>query len=307
MNKITVVGSLLIDMVGRLERFPEVGETLMVDEYGEFLGGKGANQCVAIRRLGGNVEMIGMTGDDAGRQKYLKLFADEGIICDNVFTNTEIPTGFAQIHIDKNAQNKIVVIPGANLMFGLEHLKAVDEVLAKSDIVVTQLEFPRHVSVELLKRCKELGVPVLLNPAPATALELDVLALAEYITPNELELATLAGMPTETEEELYAAAQKLLDAGVKNIIATIGEKGALIANAEGFRVVKGYNVDCIDTVGAGDSFTAALAVALTEGKTLDEAASFANAMGALTVTERGAIPSLHTRAQVDEFIKSQTR
>ena len=158
------------------------------------------------------------------------------------------------------------------------------------------------VTKEIIRRAHEYGVKVLLNPAPAVKLEKEILGMVDFITPNETELSILTGLPTETDEEVIVAAKELLSYGTKTIIATLGSRGALIATNENIEIVSGYKVKAVDTVAAGDSFNGAFAVALTEGKTLQEAVKFANAMGALTVTEKGAIPSLHTRKQVEEFI-----
>ncbi|MGN1053196.1 MAG: PfkB family carbohydrate kinase, partial [Candidatus Scatosoma sp.] len=194
----------------------------------------------------------------------------------------------------------------ANFEFGFDELEKIDSVIKNTELVVLQLEMRLDVTKEIIRRAHGYGVKVLLNPAPAVKLEKEILGMVDYITPNETELSVLTGLPTETEEEVIAAAKVLLSYGTKTIIATLGSRGALIATKEGAEIVSGYKVKAVDTVAAGDSFNGALAVALTEGKTLKEAVQFANAMGALTVTEKGAIPSLHTRKQVTDFILNQT-
>lgn len=185
------------------------------------------------------------------------------------------------------------MVPCANYEFGFEELEKIDGVIKKTELVVLQLEMRLDVTKEIIRRAYNYGVKVLLNPAPAVKLEKEILGMVDYITPNETELSILTDMPAETDEEVLAAAKELISYGTKTVVATLGSRGALIATKEGAEIVSGYKVKAVDTVAAGDSFNGALAVALTEGKTLKEAVQFANAMGALTVTEKGAIPFLH--------------
>ena len=304
MAKITVIGSFVMDNVAKMQRCPEAGETILGTTLEFFPGGKGANQCVSVARLGGDVEMIGMLGKDGNGDVFRKILKDEGIQSGNVFS-CDKPTAVAQIQINEEGQNRICVIPCANFEFGFEELDKVDDVIRKTELIILQLEMRLDVTKEIIRRAHAYGVKVLLNPAPAVKLEKEILGLLDYITPNETELSILTGLPTETDEEVIAAAKELLSYGTKTVVATIGSRGALIATKDNVQIVKGYKVKAVDTVAAGDSFNGALAVALTEGKTLEEAVRFANAMGALTVTEKGAIPSLHTRAQVEDFIAKQ--
>lgn len=305
MAKITVVGSFVMDNVAKMKKYPEAGETILGESIELFPGGKGANQCVSIARLGGDVEMIGTLGKDGNGDVFRKILKEEGIKSEKVFC-CEKPTAIAQVQINEEGQNRICVIPSANYEFGIEELDEVDEVLRNTELVVLQLEMRLDVTKELIRRVHGYGVKVLLNPAPAVPLEDEILSKIEYLTPNETELSILTGLPTETDEEVIEAAKKLLKTGVKNVIATLGNRGALLATAEEIKLVPGYKVKAVDTVAAGDSFNGALAVALTEGKTLEEAVRFANAMGALTVQKKGAIPSLHTRKEVETFLVSRT-
>lgn len=301
MSKITVIGSFVMDNVAKMKKFPEAGETILGNTLEFFPGGKGANQCVSIARLGGDTEMIGMLGKDANGDVFRAILKEEGIKADNVFS-CDAPTAVAQIQIDESGQNRICVIPCANHKFGFEELDKIDGVLKKTEIVVLQLEMRLDVTKEIIRRAHGYGVKVLLNPAPAVPLEEEILGMVDYLTPNETELSILTGLPAETDEEVKAAAKKLIDLGTKNVVATLGKRGALVANRNEYEIVRGYKVKTVDTVAAGDSFNGALAVALTEGKTLKESVRFANAMGALTVQKQGAIPSLHTRAEVEKFI-----
>ena len=302
MSKITVIGSFVMDNVAKMTKFPQAGETVLGTTLEFFPGGKGANQCVSVARLGGDVEMVGMLGNDGNGEVFRQILKEEGIKADNVFSCGK-PTAVAQIQINADGQNRICVIPCANYEFGFEELDKVDEVIKHTELVILQLELRLDVTKEIIRRAHGYGVKVLLNPAPAVKLEKEILGMVDYITPNETELSILTGLPTETDEEVIVAAKELLSFGTKTIIATLGSRGALIATKENIEIVSGYKVKAVDTVAAGDSFNGAFAVAIAEGKTLKEAVQFANAMGALTVTEKGAIPSLHTRKQVEDFIK----
>ncbi len=298
------MGSFVMDNVAKMKRFPQAGESMIGESIELFPGGKGANQCVAIARLGGDVEMIGMLGKDENGEIFREILQKEGIKGDNVFS-AEKPTAVAQVQIDESGQNRICVIPSANYAFGFDDLEKVDAVLRRTEMVVLQLEMRLDVTKEAIKRIHGYGVKLLLNPAPAVALDEETLSMVDYLTPNETELSILTGLPTDTDEEVITAAKKLLSLGTKNVIATLGSRGALIANKEGVEIVAGYKVQAVDTVAAGDSFNGALAVALIEGKSLQESVRFANAMGALTVQKKGAIPSLHYRADVEKVLRGE--
>ena len=247
--------------------------------------------------------MIGMLGNDANGETFKSILKGENIKCDKVFS-CDKPTAVAQIQIDAAGRNRICVIPSANHEFGFEHLELIDSEIRESELLVLQLELRLDVTLEIIRRAHAYGVKILLNPAPAVKLDADILGMVDYLTPNETELAILTDMPTDTDQEVELAAKKLLEYGARAVVATLGDRGAMVATAEHCELVRGYKVSAIDTVAAGDSFTGALATALTEGKDLCEAVKLANAMGALTVTRKGAISSLHTRREVEEFIEN---
>ncbi len=306
MSKITVIGSFVMDNVATMDNFPAPGQSVIGYTIENFPGGKGANQCVAAARLGGDVEMIGMLGADASGDTFRKILKEENIKSDRVFTS-KLPTAQSQIQIDKSGQNQIVVILSANMTFGFEELDRVDDAIRDAEIVVMQFEMRMDVIEEVVRRCHKYGTKVLLNPAPAAKMDPEALSLVDYITPNETELAVLTGLPTDTDEQVAVAADALLKSGVGAVIATLGSRGAYIASPALKTSVPPFKSHAVDTVGAGDSFNGALAVALTEGKDLYDAVVFANGMGALTVQEKGAIPSMHTRAQLEEFLKNNLK
>ena len=305
MGKIVVVGSMNMDYVIQLDRFPAPGETVAGHSLELFLGGKGANQCVSVARLGGDAEMVGMLGRDANGETFRSLLRTEGIRHAHVY-DCDAPTGMAQIQVNARGQNCICLVAGANHRFGEAELERARETVTAASMVIVQLELRLEAVEQVVALAHGAGVPVLLNPAPAVPLSPEMLAHVDYITPNETELAVLTGMPTDTPEEQRLAAERLLEMGVGCVVATLGSHGAMIVTRKGVQTVAGFPVEAVDTVAAGDSFNGALAVALTEGKSLSEAVRFANAMGALTVTEKGAIPSLHRRAEVEAFLTAHT-
>lgn len=304
MAKITVVGSFVMDNVAKMKEFPQAGETVLGDNIELFPGGKGINQCIAAARLGGDVEMCGMLGKDSNGEIFLDILKSEGVVSRYVFL-CDRPTAVAQVQINQNGQNRICVIPSANFAFGLKEVEIIDDALKHTELLVLQLELRLEAVKEIIRRAKSYGVKILLNPAPAVKLEREILEATDYLTPNESELAVLTDLPTDTDEGVKKAAQKLLAWGVKTVVATLGERGALLADGEDIRIIPGYKVKALDTVAAGDSFNGALAVAITEGRDLEEAVRYANATGALTIQKSGAIPSIPTREQVDKFIHSQ--
>ncbi|MBR2614015.1 MAG: ribokinase [Clostridia bacterium] len=303
MAKITVIGSFVMDSVATMDEFPKPGQTIIGKTLGLYPGGKGANQCVTIARLGGDVEMIGMLGRDGNGETFRKIFKEENICIDRVFDCDE-PTAMAQIQLNAHGENRICVIPSANHVFSLKEVEMVKETIKNTSLVVLQLELTMEVTEELINVCFEYGVPVILNPAPAVKLSKELLSKVTYLTPNETEMEILSGLPTNTDEEVFKAADSLLDVGVKTIVATLGKRGALIATKEKKEIISGYTVKTVDTVAAGDSFNGALAKCLMDGKTLEESVKYANAVGALTVTKKGAIPSLPYKKDVEEFIKN---
>lgn len=302
MSEIMVVGAFVMDNVAIVDKFCAEGETVIAKEFACFPGGKGVNQCIAAVRLGGDVQMCGMLGRDKNGKAFREILNREGVNAENVFY-CDKPTGTAQIQVNNLGQNRICVIPSANREFGFSEVDRIDKDLKNSKLLMLQLEMRTDVMAELIKRAYAYGVKILLNPAPAIKLGDDILEKVDYLIPNEKELSVLTDMPIETEGEIIAATKKLIDSGVKTVIATLGSKGALIVDKNELEFINGYKVKAVDTVAAGDSFCGAFAVGIMKGKSMREAVKFANAMGALTVQEKGAIPSLHTLDQVERFMK----
>lgn len=304
MKKIVVLGSFVTDLVARMPRFPSAGESVIGTSFSTFLGGKGANQCVAIKRLKGEVTMIGEVGKDLFGDNFLKLFEEEGIDTSYILRTDKASTGVGNVQIEDSGQNRICIILGANLEFTLTDLEKVKDIILKHDIFLTQFEMREDVTLEAIKFAKEHGLLTIVNPAPARKIKEEYLKYIDYLTPNEYELGLLTDMPTTNLKECLLASKKLCTQGVKNVITTWGSKGAILVNDVIKAHVHSYKVKPIDTVGAGDSFNGALARSLADNKDIISSVKFGNAMGALTTTKRGAIPSLHTLEEVEAFIDS---
>lgn len=305
--RIMVIGSFMIDLVVRTPRAPKSGETVIGSSFNRFLGGKGANQAVAAARLGASVTMAGKLGKDFFGDEMLVALEEEGISVGHVLRDASASTGIGSITLDDGGDNRIVVVPGANLRFNLADLATLEPVMASHDLLMLQLEMDIETVKEAVKMGSKHGVPVVLNPAPARELEDDLLAAVTYLTPNETEAELLTGVPVRDLQSAKRAAAVLLDRGPKNVIITLGEKGALLASGDSFIHVDGFSVQPVDTVAAGDAFNGALATQVSCGFPLEEAVQYANAVGALTVTRQGAIPSLPTEQEVEEFLGKMTR
>ncbi|WP_217696554.1 MULTISPECIES: ribokinase [Paenibacillus] len=303
---IVVIGSLNMDMVVRTNRSPNAGETLIGQAFALSPGGKGANQAVAAARLGAEVSMIGRVGKDTFGSEMLEIIRNEGIHIEHISVSEHEATGVASIVIEEDGENRIIVVPGANIELTVEDIQALEAVISQAKIIVLQLEMDLAMSEQAIAIAHRKGIPAILNPAPARVLKDEMLAQVSYLTPNETEAGILSGMTVDSAETAEQAARILLQKGVQNVIVTLGSKGALIVNAEGAKAVPGFPVKVVDTVAAGDSFNGALAQQLVLGKTLEEAVSFANAVGALAVGKEGAIPSLPQLSEVEQFLKRKS-
>ncbi len=301
-RKIAVVGSFVMDLIATVDNFPKAGQTIIGNVMQTFPGGKGANQAVAAARLGAEVQMFGKVGNDANGFIFMELFREEKIDVTHVQMHADLPTAMGLIQINALAENKIVVIPGANYGYTLEDLLRDSAYFLSADLVVAQLELKHEVVFKLIELCAENKVPIVLNPAPAVALSDEILSKVTYLTPNETELEILTGISVVTVDDAKRAINKLINIGVKCVIATMGKNGALIGSVDGFIHVPGYKVDAVDTVAAGDSFNGALAYGIVQGQALEATVRFANAVGGLTVTKQGAIPSLPVFEEVVAFI-----
>lgn len=300
MKNICVIASLNMDLVVNVDTMPKPGQTIIGSNFKEVPGGKGANQAVAMARLNGNVSMIGKVGEDGFGQTLINSLKNDKV--DTTYIQTSKgATGVALITVDKNAQNSIVVSPGANFEVKEDDIDNNIEAIKNSDIVVLQLETPLNTIKYALNKAKELNKYTILNPAPAVKLDDEIIKNVDLLTPNETELEIISGVSIETEEDIQKAAQIMIEKGVKELIVTLGSKGSLYINKEKSMFKKAYKVEAVDTTAAGDSYTGALAVALSQDKNIEDAMDFASKVGALSVLKEGAQSSLPTLEDVKNF------
>lgn len=303
-KRVLVIGSFITDLVFRVNRYPDEGETLIGNSFQRFPGGKGANQAMAASRLGAQVSMVGRLGQDLFGDEQIASFQAAGIDTSGVGRDAQVPSGVATVTIDRDGRNRIIIVPGANMRCSVDDVEAVRDRIAQADILMLQLEIPMESVTRAIEIAAEVGTPVVLNPAPAQAVDPAVLSKVTVLTPNEVEAEQLTGMPVKTPEDAAQAARKLLGFGVQAVVITLGDRGALVmeAGAAEPTVVPAYRVEAIDTVAAGDAFNGALAVRLAEGASLADAARYATAVSAIAVTREGAQPSMPYRNEVNEFL-----
>jgi ribokinase len=295
---IVIVGSVTMDLVTRTKQIPQIGQTLIGTSFESTPGGKGANQAVAAARLGYPTQMVGMVGEDAYGQALLDNLASAGVQT-TAMARVAGSSGLAPMFVADSGENSIVVVPGAN---GKVDCAAVDRqspLIRSAGMVLCQLEVPLETVSHILALCAEAGVPVMLDPAPAASLPDAIWSQVAWFTPNETEAALYLGETLKPEE----GAKRLLDKGLSGVVLKRGAEGSYVAVAAGKAAwVPAFPVAAVDTVGAGDCFNGAFAVALLEGNDPWAAARFASAAAAISVTRRGAQASMPSRAEVEAFL-----
>ena len=298
MNKVTVVGSFMYDLVATAPRRPKTGETLIGDSFGMFLGGKGANQAIAASRAGAIVSMVGRLGNDLFGDQFLEKFSEEGINTDFVIQDTENGTGVGMPLIDASGDNSIVIIPQANMALSFENIDQAESSIADSDVLVLQCEVPMEANQRAAEIANKTDTLVILNPAPACEIPDALLSLVDIITPNESETEILTGMPNETDNQAIEAAHLLLSKGIETVILTLGSRGSFLLTKKMEKLIPAFSVEVVDTTAAGDAFCGALAASLAHGINIEKSVKIANAAGALAVTKLGAEPSLPSREEI---------
>jgi ribokinase len=301
--RITVVGSYATGLTMKVHRLPSTGETLLGSGYRVDYGGKGSNQAVACARLGAKVSFVAKIGKDAFGEMALGLYRDEGIDASHVKQSAAAPTGVGFIIVEAaSGHNCITIDPGANEFLTAADISQCEEVLNSSAVVLTQLEIPVEAAEAALVRGRARGAVTILNPAPVRPLPQSVLQMVDVLTPNEVEAKVLTGRSPEAPADPEEIARDLIRGGVKQVVITLGEKGALIVTASYSKHIPAIPVlAVVDTTGAGDAFNAGLATALAHGAGLDAAVQFAVVTGGLAVTREGVIPSLPRRSEVAQF------
>jgi len=302
---VVVIGSYLVALVMEVERFPAVGETVNGGGYFETHGGKGSNMAVQAARLGARCSFAGRVGDDARGQAFRAMLTGEGVDTSHLHLQEGIATGVGFVILGPGGQNMITIDSGANGRFSTADVDRAAAAMRPPATVLTQLEIPLATALRGMRCGREAGCTTILNPAPAQDLSAHDLASVSVITPNETEARVCLGMAASERADEETLGRRLLERGCGAALLTLGERGCLCVTAAGSEHVPGYAVpEVVDTTGAGDAFNATLAVALSEGRPLVEAARFANAAAALCCTRLATLPAYHTREQVDAFLES---
>lgn len=302
---IVVIGSYAKALVITADRIPGEGETLLGSDYRETYGGKGSDMAVQAARLGASVAYVGVVGDDTHGREFTELMRAEKIDVTGLRVDPGKPTGVGIIIKDTRGHNAIVVDMGANGLFGKADIDASAPLLKDAKVALAQLEIPLETALHGLAKAKAAGATTILNPAPARDLRNADLSAVDIVTPNETEARIVAGLPPEADIPLAEIAAVLLERGCRAVVMTLGAAGARVFTRDGSTAIAPCPVEVVDSNGAGDSFNAGLAVALSEGKSLPDAARFANAVAGLCCTRWETVPSYHTRTEVDAFLATQ--
>ena len=301
---VTVFGSFNVDLSSRTDRMPKPAETVIGHSFKMGAGGKGSNQAVAAHRAGADVRIITKVGSDMFSDVAFDLYNAEGMDASLVFVDEEAPTGTALIMVnEKSGQNQILAAAGACMNFSDSDVEKARSTIERSSIVLVQMEVNLDANWKVIDIAKKAGAKVVLNPAPAREIPDEIMAKVDIITPNEIEAGEISGIEIKTYDDASRAAQVLIEKGVGEVVITLGEMGAYIKSGSRQEVIKRLDVDAVDTTGAGDAFNGGLVAALAEGKSIFDAAQFANVVGALSVTKQGAAQAAPFRKQIDEFIK----
>ena len=311
-NRILVVGSFVEDLIVKTKKAPKSGESVIGDAFSRADGGKGANQAVQIARLGGDVKMVGKVGSDVFAESLITTCRDSGIDVSEVIHskgNSGISIVILEGNDEEGYQNRIIMTPGANYELTVDDVRFLEQEIQNFDYLVLQYEIPQEVNVFLAKTAYFKGVKVICNPAPYRNASDEFLSYVTYFIPNETEFKGATGYEIDTQKEIdingiATASKPLLEKGIKNVIVTLGSRGSCLVNEDGckfFPSVK--NVKAVDPTAAGDSFIGALATYLGKGLAIDDAILFANAVGSFTVQRLGAMPSLCTDKEFNDYLK----
>lgn len=301
---ITVMGSFVADLAFRAKQLPAWGQTLLGSDFRLGPGGKGSNQAVAAARLGGRVSFISQLGNDAFGDLARKTYAAEGIDTQFLFATDDHATGAASIIVDEaSGENSIVVVPGACFHLSRTSIDKARQLIADSSVFMTQLELNIESVEHGLKLAKNLGVPTILNPAPALPMPNSIYPLCDYLTPNESEATGLTGIPVKSVGDAERAADKLISFGAKNIVITLGSQGAFVQTSKMKKHVPAFDTGpVVETTGAGDAFNGGFAVGLSEGMDVVEAVRFGCAVAGISVTRPGTAPAMPNRGEVDALL-----
>ncbi|RXM72037.1 ribokinase [Clostridium tetani] len=307
MAKISILGSINMDIVLKVDRMAKVGETLLTRSLDKVAGGKGANQGVAAARLGSKVYMIGKLGKDDNGDILYRNIENDNINVEYILKDDKEPTGMAIVTVDKDGNNSIVVVSGANMSLKKEDIYQFKEAIKDSNILITQFETPIDVAEDAFKLAKSFGVTTILNPTPAKEITENLLKNTDIIIPNEMEAFEITKIKIKNENDIKKSAQVFLERGIKFVIITLGEKGAAIISKYKFEIIPAYKVNAIDTTAAGDSFIGALAHKLGEKElsfeNIKEGVLYGNKVSSIVVQKEGAQSSIPYLSEVKEVFK----
>jgi ribokinase len=296
---IAVVGSANVDLTTFNDVFPRPGETIFGKKFDLGFGGKGANQAVAARLCGATVAMVAKVGSDLFGPATIKNFQSQDIDASHVRIAEGVSSGVAPIFVEPSGQNRIIVVKGANDTLSPEDIDAAAPLLRKADTIVMQFEIPLRTVYHTVHFAESEGIRCIVNPAPAQPVDFKQLAGADYFIPNETEAELITGMPVHSLEDATKCANFLLRQGMKRVVLTLGERGALLAGPEGTELIPAFKVEAVDTTGAGDAFIGSFAVFLGEGMQEKEALTRANLYAALSTTAMGTQKSFLNRADFE--------
>ena len=297
-----MVGSSNVDLILRVPRFHHPGETITGENLVTVFGGKGANQAVAAKRLGGETTFITKLGNDHYGEAYRKYLVKNGFNRKCILHDTKRPTGVALIEVVPDGENRIIVSPGANGSLTGKDVSSLIHPFKGIRVFVTQFEIPLPAVQSGLRMAKDRGAITLLNPSPAVSFPPKMLSLVDFLVPNEWEAQALTGIRLKGDQDLAKAAKKLLAMGAKNVVITLGAKGLFFKNGETEIRMGAFKVKVVDSTSAGDAFMGGLACSLSEDRPIDDALRFASGAGALATTKLGAQPSLPSRTEVDTLL-----
>ncbi len=300
---ICVVGSLNMDLIVRAARFPQPGETIHGHNFSTACGGKGANQAYAVARMGQPARMIGCVGEDAFGEAMTANLQRVGVDTGGVRRVASVSSGIAVITVDDSGQNEIVLAAGANACVDAAKVQSMAATIQSADAVIAQLETTLEATEMAMRLAREAGKISFFNPAPGAPMRDELLAVCDWVIPNETEAALLAGMAVNGLDDAAKAAGALKARGVRNVLVTLGSKGVWVDAAAWQGHVPAFPVTPVDTVAAGDTFIGAFASRLVEGASVQDAVRFGNAAAAIAVTRAGAQPSIPTRTEVDAFLQ----
>ena len=307
--KILVVGSFVMDLISTTEKFPDAGESIIGKDFSTAPGGKGANQAICAARLGADVTMVGKVGNDAFGKEILDSAKESGVDVTAVKISKTRPTAVGNVQIQINEQgteNRILVVPGANMNVKAEDVSFLKETIKKFDMVMLQLEIPMEINCMVAKYAKEAGIPVMLNPAPADKIPDELLSCLTYISPNEHEAKIITGIEPNDNESIKKCINELKKTGVENVLITLGKNGCAFYNGE--NVIFSPCIECekvLDPTAAGDGFMGAFCTAVSAGIDIEKALIFANCVGSITVSKMGAQTSLPSLEEVFDLMKNR--